>query len=183
MARVDFSCWSDGQLLMEYASRFCEDAFAELHNRHHAALHRYLCRKFCFDDSRADDITQTVWLRVAEKCRDEIPRFVAWLRTVAANLARDLISLTDNRHAAIEDCDEAPLARESTPIEQAINNEEAAIIRSRVKSLDRVKRTAISCIYTHGMTIAETSCQLGMSERNVKRHLRMARHAIKCQIS
>lgn len=179
MARVDFSNWSDGQLLFEYASRFCEDAFAELHARHHESLHRYLRRKLCVGHDVADDVLQSVWLKLAEKCRTPIDNVLAWLTGVARKMCIDAIRGRDGIDAIEGDIPGDYLP----PVDAVCAAEDRAAVSRAVASLDASKRSIVSCVYVHGMTLAETAQQAGSSVPLVQWHLEEAHRKITLAIS
>lgn len=86
--------------LMQAAARGDEAAFSELMQRHRSWVWS-LVRAFVRDDDQADDLTQETFCRVHQHARSYAVQgnFVAWLKRIAVNLAKD--SLRKRKHRII----------------------------------------------------------------------------------
>jgi RNA polymerase sigma-70 factor, ECF subfamily len=183
MASKRFSDWTDSQLLLEYASRFSEDAFAELHDRHGKELRVFVERSFGLDGNEADDVLQAVWLRVAEKSRQPIINFPGWIRTVAEGAVKDYLRSTDrlsNREASLEPQEAISI---HSPLDDLVYSEDSAAIEASIRMLEPEQRMAILAVYSDGLTLAEAASRSGLPATTVWRHLDKAREKIKSQVA
>ena len=75
----------DDQLLQAYVAHRSEGAFRELVQRHVAVVHGVACRQAGIDAHLADDVTQRVFIALAQKARSlqHQPTIVGWLYTAA----------------------------------------------------------------------------------------------------
>jgi RNA polymerase sigma-70 factor (ECF subfamily) len=78
--------------LMQAAARGEEEAFAALVHRHRGWVQR-LMRAIVQDEEQAEDLTQEAFCRVYRHLDDYEPQgsFVAWLKRIAANRAKDFL--------------------------------------------------------------------------------------------
>ena len=82
---------SDASLLRDYATQRNEDAFAELMRRHLPVVYSAAARRLEDDRSAAEDVTQSVFLQLAQSSHDLIhhPVLAGWLYVTAARKAAD----------------------------------------------------------------------------------------------
>lgn len=78
--------------LMQAAAGGDEDAFSELMRRHQSWV-RSLMYSFARDHDQAEDLTQEVFCRAYRHAESYDPQgyFVAWLKRIAVNLAKDFL--------------------------------------------------------------------------------------------
>jgi RNA polymerase sigma-70 factor (ECF subfamily) len=82
---------SDDAQLVARAQRGDRAAIAEIYERHHSAIYRYVFYRVG-DASTAEDLTSTVFVRVVEKIDTFVYRgrpLLSWLYTIARNVVID----------------------------------------------------------------------------------------------
>jgi RNA polymerase sigma-70 factor (ECF subfamily) len=82
---------SDDATLVALAQRGDRSAIAEIYERHHSAIYRYVYYRVG-DTSTAEDLTGTVFVRVVEHLDDFVYRgrpLLSWLYTIARNVVVD----------------------------------------------------------------------------------------------
>src|SRR5437763_12426274 len=92
--------WTDQQLLREYSDSRAEPAFAELVRRHIDLVHSAALR-MVGDVQLAEDITQAVFIALAQNARKLVNRLVlsGWLHRTARNLAAKTVRQDIRRRA------------------------------------------------------------------------------------
>ena len=81
----------DEQRLIQRAKKGDPTAFAEIYDRHQAAIYRYIFFQVG-DAAAAEDLTSEVFVRLVERIDDFVYRgrpLLAWLYTIARNLVTD----------------------------------------------------------------------------------------------
>jgi RNA polymerase sigma-70 factor (ECF subfamily) len=77
-----------------------EDAWSDFCSRYQPLIRRW-CRRFHLQDADADDVSQKVLLRLAERIHTYDPergeRFRGWLKTVVENAVKDLLRQGERR--------------------------------------------------------------------------------------
>jgi RNA polymerase sigma-70 factor (ECF subfamily) len=151
-------------------------------------------RPLCADDAEAEDVTQDAFARALEALDRYAPRegtpFLAWLSTIALNVARksrrrrartrptEPLTLA----ALAEPGDGAP-AHESLeplePLDRATLRE--ALLRS-LETLEPREREIISLRYGGELDAKEISALLGESHANVRKIEQRARQALRAEV-
>jgi RNA polymerase sigma-70 factor (ECF subfamily) len=171
----DLSSFSDEDLLLRYRDSGDAATFRELLHRYERELFSYLCR-FLRDDSLAEEVFQTVFLRVHEKARlfKEGRGFRPWIYSIATHQAIDALRRT-GRHPTtslntvhgdaemggttlldmLEDRDDSPAKR----LEEHERSEWA---RRAVDELPPHLREVVLLIYFQGLKFREATETLGI---------------------
>ncbi len=104
---VDYSEWTDEELIQEYRTTGRRALFEVLVQRYERELFNYLCR-YLGNAENAEDVFQTTFMQIHLKCDqfEDGRKFRPWLYRIATNQAIDLhrktkryqvISLDENR--------------------------------------------------------------------------------------
>jgi RNA polymerase sigma factor (sigma-70 family) len=143
-----------------------------------------------------EDLTQEVFLsihRYRGSFKEQKGGFRAWSMTIAHNLIRRQAQelLRKSMRAHLEDCDPPDLA--NGPRDEAINREEALLIRNAwqlyllayAKAFDELKprdQEALRLVEIEGLRYAEAADRLGVGLSNMKMILLRARHRIRLKM-
>ena len=189
MARVsaiDFSQWTDEELILEYRSTQERAVFEELVHRYERELFNYL-RHYMGSAESAEDVFQTTFLQIHLKCEqfEEGRKFRPWLYRIATNQAIDLRRKTKRYHVISidESCDsDGDSARfadilsgdEIDPLAGTINDEQAAQVREAVDQLPELLRQVLYMVYFQGMKYRDAAETLGIPFGTIKSRLNAA---------
>jgi RNA polymerase sigma-70 factor (ECF subfamily) len=157
-------------------------AFAQLFDRHYGRVYRLACR-YTGSSSDAEDLTQTVFLKVMRGAAGFVPRarFTTWLYRVTANECLSHIRRgRRNLELAVgEDAPEPADPRQADPAEGLLQEERAAEVRQAVLSLPERQRLAVVLSRYEGQSYAEIAEVLGVSVQAVKSLLNRAHTALR----
>jgi RNA polymerase sigma-70 factor (ECF subfamily) len=172
---------SDENLLVEYAAHFSEDAFSELHCRHHRHLRYFLARSFRLDEHAIDDVLQEVWLALSAVRNEPIDNVAAWLRGTACRQAKMFIR---TRERARADClDEDVCEAGPSPLEDLASREDAGSIWEIMRQLEPTQRQALAAIYCEGHTLAATADELGLPLQTLWDQVSRAKGILRAKIA
>jgi RNA polymerase sigma-70 factor (ECF subfamily) len=154
--------------------RWNESALAEVYRRHGGAVHA-LAKKILGSDSRADDLTQEVFVelwRRPERFDSARGSLRAFLVTIAHGRAVDLLR-SDSARAAREQRSARDTATGGYDLEHHVWDLAVADqVRQAVGSLPEGERRAIELAYFGGHTYREVAVMLGEAEGTVKSRIR-----------
>ncbi|NMB76464.1 MAG: sigma-70 family RNA polymerase sigma factor [Myxococcales bacterium] len=154
-----------------------EAAIAELYRRCGALVLRR-CRLLLRDPAEAEDALQEVFMRLlrygASLEGERVP--LSWLYRTAERCCFDRL----RRRRREEPVDEAALAREPTPIDEALGSEAREVLGRFFHRLpDKLKRLAL-LHYLDGLPQERIAVELGWSRRTVGKKLRaLAERAVR----
>lgn len=162
---------SDEALMQAYAGGDTE-AFAQLYERHKAALYRYLLRGVG-DRALAEELYQDVWLRLIQARAGYRPRarFSAWLFTMAHH------RMVDHYRSARRmehDPPEPAAPVHDQPDAQAENQDRGARLRAAIAGLPFEQREAFLLREERGLSLAEIASVTGVNPETAKSRLRYA---------
>jgi RNA polymerase sigma-70 factor, ECF subfamily len=174
-ANRDVSKLSDEELLLRYRDQANHDAFRELLHRYERELFSYLCR-YLRDESLAEEVFQTTFLRVHEKARlfEKGRAFRPWLYSIATHQAIDALRRAGHRHATSldtlhgdVDMDGTTLLdmledRDGSPVALLEEHERSAWTRQAVDDLPQHLREVVLLIYFQGLKFREAAEILGI---------------------
>lgn len=146
------------------------------------ALHyRYIFRvayRWLGHESDAEDVTQTVCMRLPEAIRslDGRAAFTSWLYRVTLNAVRDL-QRSRQRQGQLADA-VAVLAEDSLPPEQEDALHVADLWRA-VRALPEKQRDAVMLVHAEGLSQAEAARIMGCKEVTVAWHIHKARKTLR----
>jgi RNA polymerase sigma-70 factor (ECF subfamily) len=183
---VDFSQWTDEELILEYRITQQRSVFEELVGRYERELFNYL-RHYLGNTESAEDVFQMTFLQIHTKCDqfEEGRKFRPWLYRIATNQAIDLcrkikryqvISIdgtysSDSNSATFADllCDGG-----TDPADSTIRDEQTAQVRNAVERLPEILRQVLYMVYFQGMTYRDAAESLGIPFGTIKSRLNAA---------
>jgi RNA polymerase sigma-70 factor (ECF subfamily) len=128
----------------------------------------------------ANDITQIVFLKVAEQLDDYDPqyKFFSWIYRIAVNESLNLLR-RNKREEALDDDVELPGSERSNPESQFGEAEVSRRIRSALMSLPTNDRVVLSLRHFSECSYQEIGQILDLDEKTVKSRLYEARHRLR----
>lgn len=186
ITNIDFSQWTDEELILEYRSTQQRAAFEELVQRYERELFNYL-RHYLGNAETAEDVFQTTFLQVHLKCDqfEEGRTFRPWLYRIATNQAIDLRRKT-KRHQVVsldENCDhdhdsasfvDLLSGSEIDPLNGSISEEQAQQVREAVEQLPDLLKQVLYMVYFQGMKYRDAAETLGIPFGTIKSRLNAA---------
>ena len=161
-------------------------AFERLVRKYQKQVHTLAWRKIG-DFHIAEDITQETFLQVYQKLEtlEDPTRFPGWLYVIADRLCIAWLRRNQRHTEPLEDTDISEVETEA--YSQYIATEHAKtfadarrdLVEELLAKLKEGNRTVITLHYLEGMTYAEISNFLGVSENTIKSRLRRARQQLK----
>lgn len=182
------------QLMRAYAAGDA-GAFEVLYDRHATRLGRFVLR-CCGDAAAADELTQEVWLAVAQQAPRYAPRasapdrpparFTCWLFTIAHHRVVDHLRATRSRgaHASL-DAETAPLIDTlaapsgSVPVRRIETRQQAAQLMAAIAALPPEQREAFLLQAEAGLAVHDIASSTGVPFETAKSRLRHARAALR----
>ena len=163
-----------------------ETAFERLIRKYQKQVHTLAWRKIG-DFHIAEDITQETFLQVYQKLEtlEDPTRFPGWLYVIADRLCIAWLRRNRRQTEPLEDTDISEVETEAysryIATEHAKTFAEARrdLVEELLAKLKEGNRTVITLHYLEGMTYAEISNFLGVSENTIKSRLRRARQQLK----
>ena len=146
-----------------------DEAFAELCDRHGAALYR-VAHRIAGNPADAADARQQALLALLRTPPADDANVGGWLRRCAANAAVSLArshARRRRRHAA-----RSPPAPPPDPAAAAETNEEAARLAATLAALPPDRRALLALRYDGGLTVAETAAALNLPPATAADRLR-----------
>ncbi|HWB14615.1 MAG TPA: sigma-70 family RNA polymerase sigma factor [Pirellulales bacterium] len=171
----DLSNFSDEDLLLRYRDSSDAAAFQELLHRYERELFNYLSR-YLRDQSLAEEVFQTVFLRVHERARlfEEGRAFRPWIYSIATHQAIDALRKTGRRPTTSLDAihgdaemDGTTLLdmledRDGSPAKRLEEHERSEWARRAVDELPEHLRDVVLLIYFQGLKFREAAEILGI---------------------
>jgi RNA polymerase sigma factor (sigma-70 family) len=152
----------DRELLREYVERQSEMAFAELVTRHVNLVYATALR-ILGESQMAQDVAQTVFIRLARKARSvrEGNALPGWLYHAACGAARDVLRREGRRRRReTEAMNRAQLERDSQSTWEAI----LPLLDEAMQQLNRFELDAVVLRFLEGKSFRETGLALAVSE-------------------
>ena len=192
---VEYGCWTDEDLLLEYRMTGNRGLFEVLVHRYESELYRFLFKK-TGNRETAEDVFQLTFLQIHLKCGlfEEGRRFRPWLYRIAVNQAIDHDRM-NKRHtnvsldanvSGLDDGDslgailESDAVRPSTAAEDA---EEIAFVREAVRHLPEAHRAVLERVYFRGMTYQQAAGELGIPLKTVASRVNSAKKRLAAALS
>ena len=169
---------ADGALLARYR-KGDRDAFAELVVRYQRPLYNaalWIVRK----PEDASDVTQNVFLRVAERLDEYDPkyRFFSWIYRIAVNESLNLLRRSGRDEELDEDAD-FPAGESANPEWQFGEMQESRRIRTALASLAANDRMVLMLRHFSEFSYEEIAQILDVPEKTVKSRLYEARQRLR----
>jgi RNA polymerase sigma factor (sigma-70 family) len=154
---------TDQKLLGEFARNRSEEAFAELVRRHIDLVHSAAARMVC-DSHLAQDVTQGVFVALAENARPLIDHAVlsGWLHRTTRNLAANVVRSEVRRRAREQES--VAMSTPSSGETEDVWSEIAPELDAALDDLGEADRDAVLLRYFERKSAAEAAAMLGLSE-------------------
>jgi RNA polymerase sigma-70 factor (ECF subfamily) len=173
--------------LMELVKQGNKNAFHQLFDRYNGKIYGYSKKLLAGNSEKAEDITQSVWLKIAEKSSiyQSTGHFIAWAYTITRNLITDefrkksevLYASSDNPadYSKVEfDLPEEMVQREN--IEKAlIRLSESIKIKKALASLPDNQKLILEIWMSEDISYEDLALQLNITLASVKSLLFRAR--------
>lgn len=130
------------------------------------------------DDAR--DVSQTVFLRLAERAHDYDPRHkvFSWIYRIAVNEALNVLRRNGREEALDADAD-FPDAEQAEPERRLESSQRARLVRTALMSMNAGDRTVITLRHFSELSYREIGEVLGIDEKTVKSRLFEARQRLR----
>lgn len=160
---------------MRYVMKNHTAAFDVIYDRYNKRLFFYFLRMLSGDESRAQDFTQEVFLKVVEKSSRYNPerKFASWLFTIASNLCKNEYRRLAVRKSSIlnEDLSSQNVAGQLNPERTADQSLFVMALKRELMGLDPVQRTVFLLRYQQEFSIKSISEIMECAEGTVKSRL------------
>ena len=161
-------------------------AFEHLVRKYQKQVHTLAWRKIG-DFHIAEDITQETFLQVYQKLEtlEDPARFPSWLYVIADRLCIAWLRRNQRHTEPLEETDISEVETEAysrhitTEHAKTLGEARRALVEALLAKLKEGNRAVITLHYLEGMTYAEISNVLGISENTVKSRLRRAREHLR----
>ena len=161
--------------------------FKSLHDHFRPRVLRYLTR--LVGESEAEDLTQSVMLKVSEGLRDfrGDSSVSTWIYRIATNAALDklrgkTVQVLSNTELESDEDDVPPAAQSASVETTAIREEMNACIREFIERLPEIHKTVMVLSELEGFKNAEIATILGISLDTVKIRLHRAREKLRKEL-
>ena len=187
---------ADADLMRAYAAGDAR-AFETLYTRHEKRLWRFVLRSVG-NAATADELSQDVWLRVAQQAeryapsasRTDLPpaRFTTWLFTIARNRVVDHLRASRPTHSLSNDGDDddAPSLADTLaapsgfgPVRRIETRQQAEQLLAAVQALPDDQREAFLLQAEADMSISDIAAATGVPFETAISRLRYARAALR----
>jgi RNA polymerase sigma factor (sigma-70 family) len=155
---------TDAQLLRRYGESRCEAAFTELVQRYIDLIYSAACRQVGGDAHLAKDVTQRVFIELAQKASSLPPDAVltGWLYTTTRYVAAKAVRTEQRWHAREEKAMELLSPQEPAP--EPAWEELKPVLDTVMHELNESDRNAVLLRYFEGRPLAEVGVKLGLTE-------------------
>ncbi len=157
-----------------------DEAARQLAARHLGRLHG-LAMRMLGDRAEAEDVVQDTFIKawtIAPRWREGQARFSTWLHQVTSNGCLDRL----RRRRPTEDIDErADASPEPGPEATLANAQRGAQVKAALDALPPRQKTALLLFHHQGLSQAEASAAMGISEDALESLLARARRTLRTQ--
>jgi RNA polymerase sigma-70 factor (ECF subfamily) len=159
------------------------EAFAPLVARHYHDVYATAVRFVGTTD--ADDVAQEAFLRAYTRLATYLPsaRFAAWVVTIGANYARDMLRRRHFTTIAPELLPAHLHPRLAGPEELVLAREAEDALAARVLALGSTCGPAVALVHCAGLTYGEASATLGLPLTTLKMRLFRGRGHLRAMLS
>ncbi len=192
---VQYTCWTDEDLFLEYRMTENRDLFEVLVQRYETELFRFLYKKVGNREA-AEDVFQLAFMLVHEKrdAFEEGRRFRPWLYRIATNRAIDYLRM-NKRHLAVSldspisgetECDtigELVPDAQTRPYDSIEREEEIALVRDAIRHLPENYRAVLEMVCLNGMSYQAAADELGIPLKTVSSRIAGAKKRLAVVLS
>lgn len=167
---------SNARLVSSFQQEQNPTALAVLYQRYHGKVLQY-CYTHVKDRVAAEDITQDIFVRVAEKMNRlrEPQAFVSWLFRIAHNECIDYLT-TQAKHGSLPADDRYDLAEDEIDYEALLaEDRQYEAVAELLGQLPEESRCFLQQKYLEGVSIIDLQKRYGLNESAVKMRLARAR--------
>ncbi|MBQ6158860.1 MAG: RNA polymerase sigma factor [Thermoguttaceae bacterium] len=192
---VQYTCWTDEDLFLEYRMTENRDLFEVLVQRYETELFRFLYKKVGNREA-AEDVFQLAFMLVHEKrdAFEEGRRFRPWLYRIATNRAIDYLRM-NKRHLAVSL--DSPISGETEsdtigelvpdaqtrPYDSIEREEEIALVRDAIRHLPENYRAVLEMVCLNGMSYQAAADELGIPLKTVSSRIAGAKKRLAVVLS
>jgi RNA polymerase sigma-70 factor (ECF subfamily) len=160
--------------LVHAIARNDEGALAAIYDRYRLILFGLILR-ILHNREEAEDCLQEVFLQVWRRARDfdeSRGRAFTWLVTIARSRALDRLRASGTRLRLATEVAQVTHDEVGDAAEEAVQSEQAAIVREALAELPEEQRHALLLAYFEGLTQTEIAARLGDPLGTVKTRMR-----------
>ena len=151
-------------------------AFGELFQRFERHVFAIALRRLG-DYTEAQELTQDVFIQALTKLAQlRVPEaFAGWLRAITQRMAINRLVRRSPAKEVEQETLEANWTDDYTPLDQAIEREEAVAVRKGLSQLGDLDRQTLEAFYVKGKSLLEMSDDFAAPLGTIKRRLHVAR--------
>ena len=151
-------------------------AYGELVDRFEGMVFGLALRRLG-DHTDAQELTQEVWVKAYEKLHQlQVPEaWAGWLRAITTRMAINRLVRRSPVIATEPTTLEATCIARETPLDNALRQERAAVVRRGLTRLGAMDRSTLEAFYFRGESLAEMSVSQSAPIGTIKRRLHVAR--------
>lgn len=167
----DFNTFSDESLMLHVANGNSE-AFNELYKRYGAKLYRYFYRLLNNNQSKAEDFTQDLFVKVMQSSKifNTQQKLSTWLYTIANNMCRNEWRNQSNRNAIINSLEFESVEHQN--YNQKLDHKLLLkLVEEEIQKLPEIDQTLIAMRYQQELSIQEIAIIMEIPEGTVKSKL------------
>ena len=165
--------------LVRRAQRGDRSAFGELAACYQSAVFAIVLRRLR-NRSEAAEVTQDVLMRALRKLGQlrEPERFAGWLKRIAVRMSINR-AVRRPRETYQPGDTFTVVATRPSPVDNVMDNERAAQVRTKLQSLRPLDRDTLLAFYFEGQSLKEMSDRFESPVGTIKRRLHTARHRLR----
>jgi RNA polymerase sigma factor (sigma-70 family) len=177
---------TDAELLSQFRDQHSAEAFAELMGRHSGWVYA-LARRRVVDEHLASDVTQAVFILLAERARQirDPSRLAAWIQRTTVFASNHAIR--DRHRVRVRERASANQHPESDstvdPASVIIRRSEIEAVEDTVARLSAADRSLIIHRFYRGQSLAEVGAELGLSADAVRKRIDRALERMKLRLT
>ncbi len=169
--------------LVRQAQAGCREAFGELFQRYERHVFAIALRRLG-DYAEAQELTQDVFIQALTKL-DQLrtpEAFGGWLRSITNRMAINRIVRRVPAVAVESETLEASWTDDVTPLDEAIEHEDAQNVRHGLAQLGELDRQTLEAFYVRGRSLLEMADEFEAPLGTIKRRLHVARKRLAEQV-
>ena len=169
--------------LVREAQAGSRQAFGELFQRYERHVFAIALRRLG-DYAEAQELTQDVFIQALTKL-DQLrtpEAFGGWLRSITNRMAINRLVRRPHDTAVESEALEASWTNDVTPLDEAIEHEEAVNVREGLAHLGDLDRETLEAFYVRGRSLIEMADEFDAPIGTIKRRLHVARKRLAAQV-
>jgi RNA polymerase sigma-70 factor, ECF subfamily len=169
--------------LVREAQTGSREAFGELFQRYERHVFAIALRRLG-DYAEAQELTQDVFIQALTKL-DQLrtpEAFGGWLRSITNRMAINRLVRRPHDTACEPETLEASWTDDVTPLDEAIEHEEAVNVRDGLAELGDLDRQTLEAFYVRGRSLIEMADEFEAPIGTIKRRLHVARKRLAKQV-